>query len=243
MENKRLVWGALCVLVGTFLFLGTPTAHMQPSNLLINPGFESGDLTPWSKYGGTVTIVGAPNPVHGGTFAAQQQDASSNSTKYLHQGTAVQAGNDYQFSAWVYVPDPNLVSVVYLRIAWYSSIPCGGSKGHVDSPHIDSIPAAHWQQLQGQATAPAGAVCAKLRLMMTPATGQDPTIYWDDAVLMAQNSSTDTPTPTPSPTSPPPTSTPTSTPYPDNIFLNEYLPAPHAGGSEYVELYNANAFA
>ncbi len=41
----------------------------------------------------------------------------------------------------------------------------------------------------------------------------------------------------------PPTSTPTPIPPPTGVLINEYLPAPASGESEYVELFNTNTFA
>ncbi|MCO6450734.1 MAG: lamin tail domain-containing protein, partial [Caldilineales bacterium] len=50
----------------------------------------------------------------------------------------------------------------------------------------------------------------------------------------------------PNPAPPPPTATPSPTPtatsIPTGVLLNEYLPAPSTGNSEYVELFNANAY-
>ena len=125
MGNKHLA--LLWLLVGGFLLLGAPFAYTQPSNLLVNPGFEDGDLTGWSKYGGSVTVVSASRPVHSGTFAAQQQDSSSNSKKWLKQTVAVNGGNVYDFSAWVLIPDTTQADA-FLRVAWYSSSDCNGIK-------------------------------------------------------------------------------------------------------------------
>jgi len=99
-----------------------------------------------------------------------------------------------------------------------------------------------------------------------PADPFDPAAEWDGypkdafdglgwhAADCTGGGATATPTPAQTPTltitpSPTPTATPSATPatsptpIPDNVLINEYMPAPVSGQKEYIELFNANAFA
>jgi len=223
-------------------------------NLVVNPGFEAATADPWSKYGGVFDTVTAPDPVHGGNRAARHEDTTSDSTKWLRQNVPVTGGQAYEFSAWAWLPAiSDNVDSVFLRVAWYAGSDCSGSQsGTEDVGGFDASFRDTWQQLQGIATAPAGANCAQLRLILDPAAGQDPVVYWDDVFFGSQDTPTVTPiptigsTPTPTPTStstpsPAPTASPTA--IPTGVLVNEYLPAPNSGQSEYVELHNANAFS
>ncbi len=87
-----------------------------------------------------------------------------------------------------------------------------------------------------------------------PSDPFDPAAEWDgyprDTIdglgWHTSSCSGEQPTPTLSPTPTiAPTATPaaTPTPIPDHIFINEFMAAPASGQKEYIELFNANAFA
>jgi hypothetical protein len=68
------------------------------ANLLANPGFESGSLSPWSCTGGLGSIVSSP--VHSGTKALAGA-ASNSDNAQCTQTVTVQANTAYTLSAWV----------------------------------------------------------------------------------------------------------------------------------------------
>lgn len=68
------------------------------ANLVVNPGFETGALSPWSCSGGLGSVV--TTPVHTGTRALQGA-ASSSDHANCTQTVAVQPNTAYVLSAWV----------------------------------------------------------------------------------------------------------------------------------------------
>ncbi|MFE9764040.1 carbohydrate binding domain-containing protein [Streptomyces sp. NPDC005808] len=72
------------------------TAHA--ANILTNPGFESGAVSPWSCTGNLGSIVSTP--VHGGTKALAGAASSSNNAK-CSQTATVQPNTAYSLTAWV----------------------------------------------------------------------------------------------------------------------------------------------
>ena len=72
------------------------TAHA--ANILTNPGFESGVLSPWSCTGNLGSIVSTP--VHGGTKALAGAASSSNNAK-CSQTVTVQPNTAYSLTGWV----------------------------------------------------------------------------------------------------------------------------------------------
>ncbi|MGW3410051.1 fibronectin type III domain-containing protein [Streptomyces sp. NPDC000888] len=72
------------------------TAHA--ANILTNPGFESGVLSPWSCTGNLGSIVSTP--VHGGTKALAGAASSSDNAK-CSQAVAVQPNTAYALTGWV----------------------------------------------------------------------------------------------------------------------------------------------
>ena len=72
------------------------TAHA--ANVLGNPGFESGGLSPWSCTGNLGSVVSSP--VHGGTKALAGAASSSDNAR-CSQSVAVQPNTTYSLSGWV----------------------------------------------------------------------------------------------------------------------------------------------
>ncbi|MEV8087169.1 carbohydrate binding domain-containing protein [Streptomyces nigra] len=72
------------------------TAHA--ANVLNNPGFESGGLSPWSCTGNLGSVVSSP--VHGGTKALAGAASSSDNAR-CSQSVAVQPNTTYSLSGWV----------------------------------------------------------------------------------------------------------------------------------------------
>ncbi|PWI14161.1 chitinase [Streptomyces sp. Act143] len=70
----------------------------QAANILANPGFESGSLSPWSCTGNLGSVVSSP--VHGGSKALAGAVSSSDNAK-CSQTVAVQPNTAYTLSGWV----------------------------------------------------------------------------------------------------------------------------------------------
>ena len=70
----------------------------QAANVLTNPGFESGALSPWSCSGNLGSIVSSP--VHGGSKALAGAVSSSDIAK-CSQTVSVQPNTAYTLSGWV----------------------------------------------------------------------------------------------------------------------------------------------
>ncbi|MCZ0985745.1 carbohydrate binding domain-containing protein [Streptomyces diastatochromogenes] len=70
----------------------------QAANILTNPGFESGSLSPWTCTGNLGSVVSSP--VHGGSKALQGAVTSSDNAQ-CSQTVAVQPNTTYSLSGWV----------------------------------------------------------------------------------------------------------------------------------------------
>jgi hypothetical protein len=68
------------------------------SNLLTNPGFETGDLSGWSCDPGTGAVVSSP--VHSGSHALAGTPSSSDDAQCTQQ-VSVQPNSSYSLSGWV----------------------------------------------------------------------------------------------------------------------------------------------
>ncbi|MFF6994719.1 carbohydrate binding domain-containing protein [Streptomyces sp. NPDC008313] len=89
-----LLGSAALALTGAVALPGT--AHA--ANVLSNPGFESGGLSPWSCAGGTGSVVSSP--VHSGSRALAGAASSSDIAK-CSQNVAVKPNTTYSLSGWV----------------------------------------------------------------------------------------------------------------------------------------------
>ncbi|MFF7548744.1 carbohydrate binding domain-containing protein [Streptomyces canus] len=109
-----LLGTAALAFVGAVALPGTA----QAANVLTNPGFESGNLSPWTCTGNLGSVVSSP--VHGGTKSLQGA-VSSNDNAQCSQTVAVQPNTTYSLSGWV------RGSYVYLGVN-------GGSSTWTSSP-------------------------------------------------------------------------------------------------------------
>lgn len=109
-----LLGTAALALAGAVALPGTA----QAANVLTNPGFESGALSPWSCTGNLGTVVSSP--VHGGSKALAGAVSSSDIAK-CSQTVAVRPNTAYTLSGWV------RGSYVYLGVD-------GGSSTWTSSP-------------------------------------------------------------------------------------------------------------
>jgi len=156
------------------------------SNLLSNPGFETGSLSGWSCDAGTASVVSSP--VHSGSHALAATPTSSDDAQCT-QTVAVQPDTSYTLSGYVEG------SYVYLGVT-------GGTDTWTPS-------ATSWQQLTTTFTTSASQTSVQVYVHGWYA---QPVYYADDLVLSGPAGSS--PTATTSPTTTPTTSsspTPTGT--------------------------------
>ena len=93
-SSLAIAAGALLTAVGV-IALVTPASA---ANLLANPGFESGAVSPWSCTGGLGSVVSSP--VHSGTKALAGA-ASNSDNAQCTQTVTVKPSTAYTLSAWV----------------------------------------------------------------------------------------------------------------------------------------------
>jgi Carbohydrate binding domain/Fibronectin type III domain len=93
-SSLAIAAAALLTTAGVIALVTPATA----ANLLANPGFESGSVSPWSCTGGLGSIVSSP--VHSGTKALAGA-ASNSDNAQCTQTVAVKASTAYTLSAWV----------------------------------------------------------------------------------------------------------------------------------------------
>ncbi|RCG20996.1 carbohydrate-binding protein CenC [Sphaerisporangium album] len=190
-RTPRLVALAVSLLLATVGVLLTQTSA-QAANLLANPGFESGTLSPWTCTGGLGSVVGSP--VRSGTKALSGA-ASSSDTAQCTQTVTVRPSTAYTLTAWV------RGSYVYLGVN-------GGGSTWTSSTSA-------FTQLTVPFTTAAGQTSAVIYLHGWYGQG---TYYADDVSFDGPGTPpSPTPTPTATPTvtpTPTPTPTPTITPTP-----------------------------
>jgi hypothetical protein len=204
MRRLRLIplAGAAILTAGAVLF--TTQFASAATNLVANPGFESGNLAGWSCSQGSVT-TSAP---HSGTYALSGA-ASASDTAQCSQNIAVVTGSRYTLSAWV------KGSYVYLGVT-------GGASTWTPT-------ASGWSQLS--LTFTASSSTAQIYLHGWYAQG---TYFADDVSLAGPGGTpsptptTATPTPTPTPT---PTKTVSPTPSPTKSPTPPPTTTPPGGGS------------
>jgi chitinase len=104
MPNPRRTAGAVTA-CATALGLGltglvalTGTAGAATTNLVVNPGFETGTLANWNCDAGTASVVSTP--VHSGSYALAATPTSSDDAQ-CSQTISVQPNSSYTLSAWV----------------------------------------------------------------------------------------------------------------------------------------------
>jgi chitinase len=98
MKRPRYLLAALAVAAVTAAGVVIATVPAHAANLLSNPGFETGSLSPWSCTGGLGSVVSSP--VHSGTRALQGAASSTDNAKCT-QTVSVLPNTAYVLSAWV----------------------------------------------------------------------------------------------------------------------------------------------
>jgi chitinase len=176
--------------VGAILLVNNRTGLTQAasSNLVSNPGFETGNLNSWSCDAGDIA---ATSPTHSGSYALQMNPSSS-TTGQCTQTISVQPNTAYTLSAYLDGP------YAYLGVNGYSSTWTTSSS---------------YTQLTYPFTTSASTTSVTIYVHGWYAQSS---VYVDDVVLAGPGgSTTPTPTATTGPQTPTPTTTPvTPTPTP-----------------------------
>jgi hypothetical protein len=164
--------------------LASTTSVSAATNLVANPGFETGTLSPWTCDAGTSTVV--TSPVHSGSHALAATP-TSNLTAQCSQTVSVQPNTSYTLSAWV------LGNYAYI-----------GDTGTGTTDTSNWISTSTWAQLSTTFTTGASTTSVKIWVHGWYNQG---TVYSDDFLLTGGS----TPPPTTTTTALPPTTTTTKT--------------------------------
>ncbi|WP_052432976.1 chitinase [Streptacidiphilus carbonis] len=173
-------------LTGLVAFTGGASA--DTTNLVANPGFETGTLSNWTCSGGAVTT----STVHSGTHALVATPTSSD-TAQCSQTISVQPNSSYSLSSWVQGP------YVYL-----------GTSGDGTTDVSTWSNSGSWNQLS--TTFKTGASTTSVTVYLHGWYGQA-AYYADDVVLSGAAGATTSAGPTATSASPTPTAT-TASPTP-----------------------------
>jgi hypothetical protein len=147
------------------------SAAVASANLLINPGFESGDYTGWAQGG---WYNGSGGDAHSGTYGASYAVSSNHlGENYFvaEQLVPVTGGETYDLSGWVRIAGTPTTSESFLELRWLNA--SGGSEGQFGTIHVATQQDYALSSLLAQ-VAPAGAVTARVALVVhTTATPTD----------------------------------------------------------------------
>jgi chitinase len=207
---RRLAAAAVALVLtagsaGLVTVLAVP-AGAAATNLLTNPGFESGNLSGWSCDAGTASVV--TSPVHSGSDALAGMPNNSVDAQCT-QTVSVQANTSYTLSGFVEG------SYVYLGIT-------GGSSTWTAS-------ATSWQQLSTTFTTSASQTSVQVFVHGWYA---QPTYYADDLALTGPAGPGGSPSPSVSPTSASPSPSASSSPSssPSQSPSSSPSPSPSSSG-------------
>lgn len=149
------------------------------ANLLANPGFEAGVVSPWATAGSTTGLE--TTNVHTGIFA-YRVGGDTGSWPNISQAVSITGSETYTFSGWVKISGKTESSAKYMfEIRWYSS---SGSEVGSRTQFGAVYNNIGWTQVQTQVTAPANATSVSLRFQANKATG---TGYVDDFSITGRN--------------------------------------------------------
>ncbi len=168
---------------------------------------------------------------------------TSTTSNGIKQTLPVIADKSYKISGYI---KSTTAKKAFIRLAWYQN----GSTSQIKTDDSNIITSStEWSLIEFIATAPSSAYTAELRLLVSEGTALFDALTIEEYILPPMTIS---PSPILLPSiSATTTSTPvTQTPTPmatigailDNIYISEAFVYPEAGQSEWIEIYNANAF-
>lgn len=162
-----------CLALVTGLILHCQLAAAQ--NLVTNPGFETGSISPWVTFGGGPTTLSVQTTqVHSGTYAAEVTNRNA-----AYQGISqsllnvLTPGVTYNVSAWV-----RLVSGANQNVQMTVQVNNGSSYIAINS---NSVSSTAWTQLSGQLTCPSG--ISSLIFYVEVPSSTSAAYYIDDVII------------------------------------------------------------
>jgi len=147
----------------------------------------------WHVSNAYVTIERSTDQVHNGSYAMKITGSSAWSINTSAGGQTIKTSNPipvtpntgYSFAAWVYIPSTaTRVNAGRLRVAWYTAADCSGSQLSTSTTEVTAVDT--WTYGWLQASSPATANCAQLRLFIqTPTTGAGTVgpVYFDNVMF------------------------------------------------------------
>ncbi len=209
-----------------FTLLAGLAAQTPPTNLLTDPGFESGTTDHWTASPGTTQFSITQTHVFSGQFAAAVGSDGSTSTKAMVQTVPISGGTDYLLAGMVLKNDP-AAKLARLRVGWYAADGCAGSQlSTADTPKL-TADSPDFAPLAATVTAPATARCAEIRAQIQPLDSRPAVVFFDDILFASAPVIPPTPTPVPAP--------------PVALKITEALYdalTPSTSGDEFVEICN-----
>lgn len=176
--------GRVAFIACSFLFalslLGFLGIAVSPSfsatNLLQNPGFESG-IAGWTHFGGVFSQ--SSDYAKEGIYSGKLESTTA-STKYIYQVASVVPGSTYKatgFGLKIGATD----SEVFLRVAWYASSDGSGSQmtNTADSNVLTSNLSSFTFLETDSLTVPDGANSARVRASIKTVSSTLATVYFD----------------------------------------------------------------
>jgi hypothetical protein len=123
MAARRIATPLAVLALLASLLCGSAHAVPPPPPLITNGGFESSTLSPWSAYGGVVTLADQSY----WTAASGQQSVALNDYGAVAQDVSTTAGNRYDLS-FAYAGDPGCTQgVKHLTVTWNGTLMGAGA--------------------------------------------------------------------------------------------------------------------
>ena len=176
---KKRAWFPL---VAFALVAGMPAGAQ---NLLQNPGFNE-DLAGWSLIPGNGSIawdgLDSNGSASSGSARVVTPSAEGETSSSIQQCVAVTGGSDYSFSAKVFRPQGELVTV-FGTVIWQEGAGC--SSFLADDTPISLFPpgSGEWEEVSGTVTAPGDAESALVRLRARREDTGAKVAHFDDVVF------------------------------------------------------------
>jgi hypothetical protein len=205
MKSTFIVLFSAVLLLSVNALASHNSITLASEELLQNGGFEDGTSS-WNIYSGELSTV--ESPVHSGSSAARFVVNVYRQEAWIYQVVEVVPGENYTVTGYSLKNDLQTEHIRF-QISWWGETE---EISFRDSPWL-TINSSEYQLLTVTATAPSGAVSARVKAIVhqvDPAGSA--TVYFDDLSFIGPSA---TPTPTPTPTlSPTPSLTPTPAPTP-----------------------------
>ena len=159
-EKQCHAYAALVIVI--MLHAGTAAAQ----NLITNPGFESGSISPWASFGGSITLSVQTTQVHSGTYAAEVTNRTQTYEGISQSVLSILTpGQTYNVSAWV-----RLVNGVNQNVQMTVQTTIGGANSYT-AINSNSVSSTGWTQLSGQFTySPSGTPSAVIFYVEVPSS-------------------------------------------------------------------------